>query len=98
MSKKPVVLYGASGYTGRLAAEYLREFNIPFVAAGRNAESIKNVMAHVPGVEAALAAGCHYIDTTGEQDWMRLADQEYGERYAAKGLLISPAVAHMYVV
>jgi short subunit dehydrogenase-like uncharacterized protein len=140
MSTKPVVLYGASGYTGRLVAEYLREFNIPFVAAGRNAESIKNVMAHVPGietanfevvevphtvealtqlfkgarvvcnmvgpfikyggevVEAALAAGCHYIDTTGEQDWMRMVDEEYGERYAAKGLLVSPAVAHMYVV
>ena len=28
---KPVVVYGASGYTGRLIAEYLREFNLPFV-------------------------------------------------------------------
>ena len=34
MSNKPVVVYGASGYTGRLICEYLREFNVPFVAAG----------------------------------------------------------------
>ena len=33
---RPVVLYGASGYTGRLVAEYLREYSIPFVAACRN--------------------------------------------------------------
>jgi short subunit dehydrogenase-like uncharacterized protein len=24
-----------------------------------------------PVVEAALAAGCHYLDTTGEADWRR---------------------------
>ena len=34
-SSKPVVVYGASGYTGRLICEYLREFNVPFIAAGR---------------------------------------------------------------
>jgi len=33
---KPVVVYGASGYTGQLICEYLREFNVPFVAAGRD--------------------------------------------------------------
>ena len=33
---KPVVVYGASGYTGRLICEYLREYNVPFVAAGRD--------------------------------------------------------------
>jgi len=32
--KKPVVVYGVSGYTGRLVCEYLREYNIPFIAAG----------------------------------------------------------------
>jgi len=36
MSKKPVVVYGASGYTGRLVAEALRNYQIPFIAAGRN--------------------------------------------------------------
>jgi len=31
---RPVVIYGASGYTGRLVAEFLREYSIPFVAGG----------------------------------------------------------------
>lgn len=138
MSKKPVVIYGASGYTGRLVAEYLREYNLPFIAAGRDPALIKSVMEKVPGietadyevvqvehtvealtelfsgaqvvcnmvgpfikygtevVEAALNAGCHYLDTTGEQDWVRVVDEQYGERFAAKGLLASPATAHMY--
>jgi len=34
--KKPVVLYGASGFSGRLVAEFLREYNVPFIATGRN--------------------------------------------------------------
>ena len=110
MSKYPVVVYGASGYTGRLIVEYLREYQVPFIAAGRNPESIQEAMDKVPGietatyevvkvdhnlesltellsgakvvcntvgpfarfgtevVEAALNAGCHYIDTTGEQE------------------------------
>lgn len=25
---KPVIVYGASGYTGRLVCEYLREYNV----------------------------------------------------------------------
>ncbi|HEY5855924.1 MAG TPA: saccharopine dehydrogenase, partial [Aldersonia sp.] len=38
---KPVVVYGVSGYTGRLVCEYLREFDIPFVAAGRDAKRVQ---------------------------------------------------------
>ena len=45
--KKPVVVYGASGYTGRLVCEFLRQYQIPFVAAGRNAEKIQEVMDHL---------------------------------------------------
>jgi short subunit dehydrogenase-like uncharacterized protein len=53
-SKKPVVVYGASGYTGRLVCEYLREYNIPFIAAGRSAEKLHAAMqSHVPGIETA---------------------------------------------
>jgi short subunit dehydrogenase-like uncharacterized protein len=51
---KPVVVYGASGYTGRLICEYLRQYNVPFIAAGRNAGKVKAAMeAHVPGIETA---------------------------------------------
>jgi Family of unknown function (DUF5938)/Saccharopine dehydrogenase NADP binding domain len=54
MSKKPVVVYGASGYTGRLVCEYLREYNIPFIAAGRSAEKIHAAMkSNVAGIETA---------------------------------------------
>jgi short subunit dehydrogenase-like uncharacterized protein len=138
-NKKPVVVYGASGYTGRLVCEYLREYGIPFIAAGRSHEKLEEAMrAHVPGIETAdhevvqvehstdaltalfkgtsvvlntvgpfakfghevvqacLAAGCHYTDTTGEQDWLITLDQEYGARFAKAGLLLSPGLAQMY--
>lgn len=139
MSTKPVVVYGASGYTGRLVCEYLREHNIPFVAAGRNKDRLASSMErNVPGIETAdyeiaevehsaegltklltgakvlintvgpfaqfgheavqacLSAGCHYTDTTGEQDWMIECDEKYGQEFANAGLLLSPGVAQMY--
>ena len=139
MSTKPVVVYGASGYTGRLVCEYLREHNIPFVAAGRSKDRLAAAMErNVPGIETAdyeiaevehsaegltklltgaqvlvntvgpfaefgheavqacLAAGCHYTDTTGEQDWMIECDEKYGQEFANAGLLLSPGVAQMY--
>jgi short subunit dehydrogenase-like uncharacterized protein len=53
-SKKPVIVYGASGYTGRLVCEYLREYNIPFIAAGRSADKLHAAMkANVAGIETA---------------------------------------------
>ncbi|OYN93999.1 saccharopine dehydrogenase-like protein [Propionibacteriaceae bacterium ES.041] len=139
MSDKPVVVYGASGYTGRLVCEYLREYNVPFVAAGRNEEKLTDSMAsHVPGietadyeiqtvehsvdaltslfdgakvvlntvgpfskhgpevVEACLATGAHYTDTTGEQDWLITCDEKYGADFTAAELLLSPGIAQMY--
>jgi short subunit dehydrogenase-like uncharacterized protein len=137
-SKKPVIVYGASGYTGRLVCEYLREFNIPFIAAGRSKERVKEVVDRVPGVdtvphevvglehnvkaltelfkgaravcnlvgpfikyggevvEACHAAGVHYLDVSGEQDWVLHAKNSWGEKFAQKGLLLSPGVAQMY--
>ena len=44
----------------------------------------------------ALSAGCHYTDTTGEQDWVLLAQERWGTKFAAKGLLLAPNVAQMY--
>ncbi|MFT4084460.1 MAG: DUF5938 domain-containing protein [Nocardioides sp.] len=136
---KPVVVYGASGYTGRLICEYLREFGVPFLAAGRDATKLQDSMAsHVPGietadyevaetehsvaaltelftgasvvcntvgpfsahgpevVEACLAAGVHYLDTTGEQDWLVTCQERYGADFAAAGLMLCPGLAQMY--
>ena len=137
-NKKPVVVYGASGYTGRLVCEYLREYEIPFIAAGRNAERLQAVMDKVPGietadyevravehslealtelftgakvvcnvvgpfeyfgevvVEAALKAGCHYQDTTGEPAFMKSVKAKFGEAYKAAGLALAPSTAYMY--
>lgn len=138
MTNKSVVLYGASGYTGKLVAEFLREYGIPFIAAGRNAEKIKAAMATVPGietadyevvqvehtkealtdlfkgakvicntvgpfmyygqpvVEAALDAGCHYLDTGGEMNFIQKIKDELGDKFAAKGLVLAPCTSYMY--
>ncbi len=139
MATKPVIVYGASGYTGRLVCEYLREYNVPFVAAGRDETRLKTSMeSHVAGietadyeviqvghdpaalqdlfagasvvcntvgpfrthgpevVEACLATGTHYLDTTGEQDWLVTCDEKYGTDFAAAGLLLAPGIAQMY--
>lgn len=139
MNAKPVVVYGASGYTGRLVCEYLRQYGVPFIAAGRSEERLNESMkSNVPGietadfevtavehdvealielfsgakvvlntvgpfskwgkpvVEAALAAGAHYLDTTGEQDWLITCDEKWGQAFADKGLLLSPGLAQMY--
>lgn len=135
---KPVVVYGASGYTGRLVCEYLREFNLPFTAAGRDKARIAAALETVPGigdvdheivevehqpgplgdlladadvvcntvgpfaefgpevVEACVATGTHYTDTSGEQDWLITCDTDYGPRMAERGLLLSPGLAQMY--
>ena len=38
----------------------------------------------------------HYLDTTGEQDWLITCDEKYGADFAAAGLLLAPGVAQMY--
>lgn len=43
-----VVIYGASGYTGKLIAWKLAMRGIPFIAAGRNAQRLEAEMAKIP--------------------------------------------------
>lgn len=62
---RPVVIYGASGYTGRLVAEYCREYSLPFLALGRDQERVSSVIDVVPGiteVEHSVAAVGHDVD------------------------------------
>ena len=48
-------------------------------------------------VEAALAAGCHYLDTTGEQDWVLHAQATLGRQVRRRRACCSrPGVAQMY--
>jgi len=138
MTRHPVIIYGASGYTGRLIAEYLRDYGVPFTAAGRSKTAVEAAMATVPGIEtarfdiletphevealaaafqgravvcnvvgpfitkaattleAALQAGVHYLDTTGEQTSILYARTFWGERFAEKNLVCAPAAAYMF--
>ncbi|GAA1553929.1 hypothetical protein GCM10009691_30360 [Brevibacterium picturae] len=139
--KKPIVVYGASGYTGRIVCEYLRQYGVPFIAAGRSEQRLQESMdTNVPGietadyevkavdneigaltelfsgaevvintvgpfskygptvVEAALAAGVHYSDTSGEQDWLITCQEQYGQQFADKNRLLSPGLAQMYTI
>ena len=60
MSKKPVIIYGASGYTGRLVCEFLRQYQIPFIAAGRDADRDRHgdlATLELEGFQAVLRQG-----------------------------------------
>ena len=141
MSKeRKVLIYGASGYTGKLVAESLAQRNISFYMAGRTQSRLETALKVVeerhgapvdaeivtasntpeellplfekvdvvinvsgpfmqigwPIVESALEAGCHYLDTTGEQDWTNAINLKYGQAFADKGLLLCPACAFMW--
>jgi len=135
MAKHPVVVYGASGYTGMLIMDWLIDQQIPFTAVARSAKRVQEMMAQrvvrlesatceiievehdvdslvkafkgakvvcntvgpfvnfgLTAVEAALKAGCHHIDTTGEQGYVRAVRDQFGDLYAQAGLLVSPSI------
>ncbi len=139
-NERKVLVYGASGYTGKIIAESLARRNIPFYMAGRNEEKLKkaidiveerhggpidaeiavstnssdelrpwfekvDIVINVSGpfmqlgwpiVETALECGCHYLDTTGEQDWSKAIAEKHGQAFADKGLLLAPATSYMW--
>jgi short subunit dehydrogenase-like uncharacterized protein len=139
MAKYPVVVYGASGYTGMLIMDWLIDQRIPFTAVARSARRAQEMIAQrvvrlesatyeiveaehtvdalvkvfkgakvvcntvgpfsnfgLTTVEAALKAGCHYLDTTGEQGYVRGVREKFGDSFRQAGLLVSPSVAYMY--
>ena len=49
-------------------------------------------------VVAALKAGCHHLDTTGEQGYCLEARERFGQSYAEAGLVLSPSVSYMYTI
>ena len=140
---RKVIVYGASGYTGKLIAESLAQRRIPFYFAGRSRDKLDAAIAIVrerlggdawkldaevvavdnsveallplfrkcsivinvagpfmqvawPVVEAALQADCHYLDTTGEQDWTIAIAGKFGAQFAAQGRLLAPATSFMW--
>lgn len=139
-NNRKVLVYGASGYTGKLVSESLAQRNIPFYMAGRTRSRLEQALKIVeerhgsavdaeivtanssveellplfesvdvvinvagpfmqiawPVIEAALEANCHYIDTTGEQDWTAAINEKFGSAFAEKGLLMCPACSYMW--
>jgi short subunit dehydrogenase-like uncharacterized protein len=128
-----IVLFGATGYTGRLTAEALREAGAKPVLAGRNARALavlaeelggdldtavadvadpSSVRALVepgevlistvgpfarwgaPAVEAAIDAGCVYMDSTGEPPFIRRIFEEWGPRALASGATLLTALGY----
>ena len=139
MAKYPVVVHGASGYTGMLIIDWLIDQGIPFTATGRDAGRVEqNIRERVVrlesaeyeilecehrvealarafsgatvvcdtvgpfvehgliGVEAALHAGCHHLDTTGEQSYIMQARDTFGAEYENANLVCAPSTSYMY--
>jgi len=122
-----IVVFGATGYTGRLVAEALVERGQRPTLAGRDAGRLRVLAEELGGLEtaiadvdrpesvaalveradvlattvgpfarwggtaldAAIAAGAHYVDSTGEPSFIRRVFEEGGPRaeQAACGLL-----------
>ena len=134
-----VVLFGATGYTGRLAAQAsVRDGGRP-VLAGRDPDRLAALATELGGatgplehrtadvhdpasvaalvgpgdvlvstvgpftrwgaaaVEAAVASGAHYVDSTGEGAFVRRVFEEYGPRAEAAGSVLLTAFGYDYV-
>jgi short subunit dehydrogenase-like uncharacterized protein len=123
-----VVLYGCTGYTGRLLAQAAAARGLPVRLSGRDPERVAQVAAETglpheavaledsagldrllrgarvvlhaagpfvrtsaPMIDAALRAGVHYLDITGELDVFRAAHARDGEA-KARGVALIPGV------
>jgi short subunit dehydrogenase-like uncharacterized protein len=130
-----VVLYGATGYTGRLATDRLLQRGAPFVLAGRNREKLERLSAERGGgapvavasvddpaslqsllddarvvincagpftlageavVRAAVETGTHYLDSTGEQPYIRMVFGRFGAEAERRGVALVPAMGFDY--
>lgn len=134
---RPIVIYGATGYTGRLVAAELVSRKVDIVLAGRSAERLAELasrlglgpesVARAPlddpralieaaqrgavlincagpfahtgdaALQACLAASTHYLDTTGEQDWIRRVFEHYDADLVAAGVAAVPGMGFDYL-
>lgn len=127
-----IAVFGASGYTGRLAVAEARRRGIDVVLVGRAAERLRaaaseagfqgaetrvadaedhgalvaafrdaDAVVNCAGpftrwgegvVRAAIAAGSHYLDTTGEQTYVRHIFDTFGADAERAGVAVVPGV------
>ncbi|GAB2598924.1 saccharopine dehydrogenase NADP-binding domain-containing protein [Streptomyces capparidis] len=125
-----IAVFGASGYTGRLAVAEAARRGLPVVLVGRDPARLRAAAREAglpdaevrvadvadpaalaaafagcsavvncagpftvlgpPVVRAAVAAGCHYVDTTGEQGYVREVFDTFGEEAARTGVTVVP--------
>lgn len=130
-----IVVFGATGYTGRLASEALVARGAKPVLAARSRERVEAMAAGMGGLESAVAdvsnpasvravveqgdvllstvgpfirwgeeaaeaaidAGAHYVDSTGEPTFIRKVFEEFGPRAAGAGIGMLTAFGYDYV-
>ncbi|MEA2374682.1 MAG: hypothetical protein QOD53_1145 [Thermoleophilaceae bacterium] len=130
-----IVLFGATGYTGRLVADSLIARGERPVLAARNVQRLREMGDELGGLEiavadvsrpesvrdlvergdvlvstvgpfarwgdaaaeAAVAAGAHYLDSTGEPPFIRRVFEEYGSRAQAAGCGMVTAFGYDWV-
>lgn len=131
-----VALYGATGYTGRLAAHAMAAAGLDVILAGRNQEALEALAQEVDAagvrvaasddpeallrvaesaavlvscagpfaevgelvVAAAIAAGRHYLDSTGETTFMAQTHRRHDARARAAGVVVMNSCAFEYVL
>src|SRR3954451_19086149 len=131
-----IVIFGATGYTGRLVADRLVAQGVRPILAGRSlarlqeladslgglevvradvmrknsvfdmVESADDVLVSTvgpfvkwgdPAVRAAVAAGCTYLDSTGEPPFIRSVFEEFGPPAAESGARLMTAMGYDFV-
>lgn len=131
----PIVVYGATGYTGRLVSAELARRGADFVIAGRSASKLDALAAALPAepgvaavalddeaglgalltdaaaviacagpfaqhgravLAAAVKTGTHYLDTTGEQPFIREVLDHYGPEAEATGAALVSGMGFDY--
>jgi short subunit dehydrogenase-like uncharacterized protein len=128
-----IVLYGASGYTGRLVVEELERRGLEYVLSGRDAAKLAAVagergapvravplddeaglrdlladarvviscagpftLAGHALVRAAIDTRTHYVDSTGEQPFIKLVFDRHGPGAERAGVALVPALGFDY--
>src|SRR3954452_9388041 len=130
-----IVLFGATGYTGRLTAEALVEFGASPLLAARSPDRLSVMSAELGGLEtavadvsdpesvrrlagrgdvlvttvgpfrrwgraaaeAAIASGAHYLDSTGEGEFIREVFESYGPAAQQAGIGMPPVFGDDFV-
>lgn len=132
----PIVVYGATGYTGRLIARELSERGARVTLAGRSRERLEALAADLGGepgvaavplddaaglraligdagavvacagpftlhgepvIAAAAETGTNYLDTTGEQPFIRASFERWGGPAEANGAALVSGFGFDYV-